>query len=175
MVNGRSEMSIASQPKPGGDRPTARLSNFPLPEPYLAALALGAVLHWRRPWRLRVRTTARLAGWSLIAGGSAVTVTSWIAAGKVDLEQPDHLMAHGPYAFSRNPMYVGWGALHLGASLVARSAWMLVGLPIAASLIHRQVRHEEQELAETFGGAFEAYRLTVPRYLPRRRTRPLTL
>ncbi len=151
---------------PGRGRPSWLWSNLPLPEPHLVALALGAVLHRQRPWELRVRAYLRLVvGWSLVAAGVSVVAASWTAAGRTDLEQPDRLIVRGPYAHSRNPMYLGWAALHLGTSLIAGSGWMLAGLPAAVAVIHRQVLHEEDALADTFGEAFESYRAAVPRYV----------
>lgn len=106
-------------------------------------------------------------GAALTAVGVGLIVASWRAAGRTDLEQPDQLVAHGPYAHSRNPMYVGWASVHLGTSLVAGSGWMFAGIPVALALVHRQVLREERALGTAFGTAFERYRRSVPRYVPR--------
>lgn len=84
----------------------------------------------------------------------------------MELDRPDRLVRAGPYAFSRNPMYVGWALLHLGVGAVGGSAWVVASCPVAAWWIHRQVAREERVLGETFGGEFARYRAKVPRYLP---------
>jgi protein-S-isoprenylcysteine O-methyltransferase Ste14 len=142
-----------------------RLRNVPLPEPHLAALALGAVLERRRPWPLPGSRSRPAVGWSLVTGGAALIGAAVRASERTHLEHPDRLVTAGPYARSRNPMYVGWSLVHLGAALVAGSGWILAGLPVAAATIHRQVLAEETLLAERFGAAFERYRERVPRYV----------
>ena len=82
-------------------------------------------------------------------------------------------MTSGPYAASRNPMYLGWAMLQLGAGLVRGSRWMIAAVPAAAALVHRDVRGEERTLEDAFGDEFRRYRATVPRYLPRRRADPM--
>lgn len=74
-------------------------------------------------------------------------------------------MTSGPYAASRNPMYVGWALLHLGAGVVSGSAWVIATLPPAAGFVHRQVIREERTLAAMFNEEFRRYQAAVPRYL----------
>lgn len=147
-----------------------RWANLPLPEPHLAALALGVVQHRRRPWRLGIPPALRHPmGWSLIGAGLGVVVASWTTAARTDLAHPDRLLVDGVYARTRNPMYLGWAALHAGAGLVSGSGWILAGLPAASLALHAFVRREEAALAAAFGEDYAAYRAAVPRYLPRPR------
>ena len=104
-------------------------------------------------------------GLSLLGTGSAIIVSSLVAVGRIDLQHPERLVTWGPYAISRNPMYVAWGLLHLGTALIIGSAWMAATLPLAAAWIHRQVLREERQLRDAFGEEF-ASRAPVPRYLP---------
>ena len=101
-----------------------------------------------------------------MVGGLGLVGASVAAAGRASLTEPDRLVVAGPYALSRNPMYVGWAALHVGIGLVTGSGWVLTTLPPAGAAIQRQVRREEAALAASFGPAFDAYRARVPRYVP---------
>jgi protein-S-isoprenylcysteine O-methyltransferase Ste14 len=74
----------------------------------------------------------------------------------------------GPYAVSRNPMYVGWALIQLGIGVAAGSGWVLATLPFVGAAVHREVLSEEQRLSEKFGDEYEAYCATVGRYLPQR-------
>jgi protein-S-isoprenylcysteine O-methyltransferase Ste14 len=85
------------------------------------------------------------------------------AAGPVNLDGPERLVTSGPYAVSRNPMYVGWALLHVGAGMSARSGWMLVAFPLAAARVHHQILQEERELGEKFPAEYARYRGEVPR------------
>lgn len=143
-----------------------RVSNVPLPEPNLAGIAVGTWLHRMRPWVLPgTRSVHRLVGWPLIATGTYLVVRSLAAAGQVDLDHPGRLVTSGPYALSRNPMYVGWALVHLGAGVAGGSGWIIVGFPAAACWIHRQVLREERALADKFEDEFGHYRAAVPRYV----------
>jgi len=66
---------------------------------------------------------------------------------------------------SRNPMYVGWTLLYLGAALVTRNAWMVALLPIVVGIIHRDVLREEDTLERALGDDYARYRMLVRRYL----------
>ena len=126
----------------------------------------------RRPLALPgPRYAHHLVGWPLIVAGVRLIERSWTAATSVELKQPALLVTSGPYAVSRNPMYLGWTLLQLGAGVVRGSSWMIAAVPAAVALVHREVRGEERTLEDAFGDEFLRYRATVPRYLARRRDR----
>jgi protein-S-isoprenylcysteine O-methyltransferase Ste14 len=142
-----------------------RPANFPLPEQHLVPLGVAALLHRLRPQRLPLPRYARhLAGWPLLAGGACLAVWATGTAGDVRLSSPTQLVRTGPYAFSRNPMYLAWSLLHLGTGLVTGSAVILKTLPLALVVTHQQIQVEEQALGEAFRAEFAEYKSTVPRY-----------
>jgi protein-S-isoprenylcysteine O-methyltransferase Ste14 len=124
------------------------------------------VMHLARPWGLT--GSQRLysgAGWTLLGAGVAILASAVRAASDADLERPSALVTTGPYAISRNPMYLGWTFVHLGAALILRNAWMNASLPVVAVLIHREVLREEHTLEGAFGEEYARYRKQVRRYL----------
>jgi protein-S-isoprenylcysteine O-methyltransferase Ste14 len=157
----------------GGATPGARPGgpgNVPLPEPYLLGIAAAVWLDHRWPAALPgPRLVHHLIGWPLAVTGIRLIGRSWTAAKPVRLAAPTRLVTSGPYAAGRNPMYLGWALLQLGAGLVGGSGWMIAAVPAAAALVHREVRGEERMLEDAFGDEFRRYRAAVPRYLPRRR------
>lgn len=143
-----------------------RWTNIPLPEPHLMGILASGVLHLTLPWRLpRGRWLGSSAGWTLLGTGVAMSASAVRAASDVDLERPSTLISSGPYAISRNPMYVGWILLYLGGALITRNAWMVASLPIVAGIIHRDVLREEPTLEQAFGEEYLRYRKLVRRYL----------
>lgn len=104
-----------------------------------------------------------------IPGVWSAIVMSKVGKGTpLPLDHATSLVIAGPYAYVRNPMAVsgiGQGlavALILGSPLVAIYAlmgsaiWQLVFRPL-----------EEDDLAERFGGSYEAYRRNVRCWIPR--------
>jgi protein-S-isoprenylcysteine O-methyltransferase Ste14 len=87
------------------------------------------------------------------------------AAASVNLERPDQLVDNGPYAFSRNPMYVAWTVGYLGIALVAGTAWPLLLLPAVLVVTQVVVQREERSLERRFGAAYRSYKTSVRRYL----------
>jgi protein-S-isoprenylcysteine O-methyltransferase Ste14 len=141
-----------------------RPGNVPVPEAHVAGLAAGLLLHRLRPWR---RPAHPVAGWAAAGAGAYVIARAVQAAGSVDLARPGRLVTAFPYSASRNPMYVGWALLHLGAGLITGSGWILGTLPAAAAWVHLDVRREERRLAAALGPEYRRYRAAVPRYLGR--------
>ena len=119
----------------------------------------------------------------LMLAAGLFTVSAWIAiqrkklltmrilAGVPELEeggQGGSLLTEGIYGVVRNPRYleVAIGTLAYGvfSNYVGAYCMAIVTVP----LIHLIVLLEEKELAARFGEEYEAYRMRVPRYIPRR-------
>lgn len=73
----------------------------------------------------------------------------------------------GPYAFTRNPLYLGSMLIAFGFALASRSIWIALALAVLFAVIYIPViRSEEAFLRSKFNG-FDAYAARVPRLLPR--------
>lgn len=76
------------------------------------------------------------------------------------------LTVTGPYAWTRNPLYLGSMMIAFGFALAARSLWIALALAILFAIIYIPViRSEEEYLRSAFAG-FDAYAARVPRLLP---------
>jgi protein-S-isoprenylcysteine O-methyltransferase Ste14 len=132
----------------------------------MVGILASGMLHLARPWRLPgSRRLHSGAGWTLVGAGVAISASAVQAASDVDLERPSTLTSTGPYAISRNPMYVGWTLLYLAAALITRNAWMVASLPVVAGVVHRDVLREEHTLEGALGEEYVRYRKLVRRYL----------
>lgn len=76
------------------------------------------------------------------------------------------MMVTGPFARSRNPLYVGLLVLYLGLALLLPSVWALVLWPVAVVLVDwGAIRPEERFLHARFGPAYDEYAGRVRRWL----------
>jgi protein-S-isoprenylcysteine O-methyltransferase Ste14 len=77
------------------------------------------------------------------------------------------LTVSGPYAYTRNPLYLGSMLIAFGFAIAARSLWIAGTLALLFAVIYIPViRSEEQYLRSVFPD-FDDYAATVPRLLPR--------
>ncbi|MGH9144805.1 MAG: methyltransferase family protein [Vicinamibacterales bacterium] len=77
------------------------------------------------------------------------------------------LIASGPFALLRNPLYVGNIALWVGFAVAARLVWLAAVILILLALeYHAIVRWEETLLESRLGQAYRDYAARVPRWLP---------
>ncbi|MFO7530230.1 MAG: isoprenylcysteine carboxylmethyltransferase family protein [Marinobacter sp.] len=74
------------------------------------------------------------------------------------------LITEGPFARSRNPLFMAIIAGQFGFFLALPSVFSLVCLITGATVIVRQAHEEEKALARQFGDAYEQYRNRVPRW-----------
>ncbi len=84
------------------------------------------------------------------------------------LHKQEVLTVTGPYAHTRNPLYLGSSLLALGAGIAARS-WIsaLLLLSYFALFYSIVMRREERELRLKHSAAFDEYAAAVPLFLPR--------
>lgn len=76
------------------------------------------------------------------------------------------LLIGGPFAYSRNPIYLGNLLLISGAGLIFGELWHLLLVPAAAVLLQvLAIRREEAHLAAKFGAAWHAYAARTRRWL----------
>ncbi len=76
------------------------------------------------------------------------------------------IVTHGPYRFSRNPMYIGLALWTLGIAFLVDCAWMLLAVPIGLVLIDRLVvTREERYLERKFGEEYLSYKRRVRRWI----------
>jgi protein-S-isoprenylcysteine O-methyltransferase Ste14 len=106
----------------------------------------------------------------LVALGEAIRLWGVLHIGAISRTRSDRLgplIASGPFALVRNPLYVGNVALWVGFALSARLAWLApVLVAILAFEYHAIVRWEERLLEERLGERYRAYAARVPRWLP---------
>jgi protein-S-isoprenylcysteine O-methyltransferase Ste14 len=111
---------------------------------------------------------ARPSWQSLALGAIGVVVGLLIRAlASGHVRKNEALAVSGPYAYTRNPLYLGSLLMGIGFCAAARSWWVGVALLVMFFAIYIPViRDEEAFLRRTFP-EFEEYARKVPRMLPR--------
>lgn len=72
----------------------------------------------------------------------------------------------GPYRFSRNPMYLALGVIHLGVGIAVGSIWIIATLvPTLVVMRYGVIGREERYLEAKFGDTYLRYKLAVRRWL----------
>ena len=83
------------------------------------------------------------------------------------VQKDKQLTTSGPYAYTRNPLYLGSLMLAAGFAIAARSWWIVaIMLAMFAVIYVPVIGGEERYLRQTFPG-YDDYARHVPRMLPR--------
>ena len=83
-------------------------------------------------------------------------------------DAPRRVVAHGPYRWVRNPMYLGAGGALFGAALFYGALPLAAYAALFLIAMHLFVLgYEEPTLRETFGADYETYCRRVGRWYPR--------
>lgn len=106
---------------------------------------------------------------TLIIGASVsvigLLIRAW-ASGHIRKNQT--LAISGPYAHTRNPLYVGSFIMGLGFTIASGVWWLAILFAILFLGIYLPVmRLEAKELTDIFGVSFEKYAEEVPLFIPR--------
>ena len=106
---------------------------------------------------------------TLIVGGlvalPGLALRAWATG---HLRKNDALATTGPYAYTRNPLYLGSFVIGLGFTIAAGR--LILGLVFALLFLGIYVpvmRVETKTLAELFGKDYQEYVAAVPLFLPR--------
>jgi protein-S-isoprenylcysteine O-methyltransferase Ste14 len=134
-------------------------------------LLAGLLLTWTLgdPWG---RSPAAAAvGWVLLVvfagwNGWALLVMGRHRTGLLPGEPTTRVLDEGPFARSRNPLYVGLLVASAGVALLAGSLWAVAALPLEWALLRwGAVLPEERYLSAKFGVSYTEYRDRVRRWL----------
>lgn len=133
------------------------------------AIGITVTVAWGDPWVLP--SWWRWAGWALVAcfavwNGWCLVLFERRQTGLLPGQPSTALLQTGPFALSRNPLYVGLVVLYLGISLIVPSLWAAFLLPLGVTALEwGAIRPEERFLRERFGAAYEEYSRRVRRWL----------
>ena len=76
------------------------------------------------------------------------------------------IISTGPFAFTRNPLYLGMTLLYVGITLIGNTIWPLVLLPFVLAVMQRGViEREERYLERKFGDEYLRYKSRVRRWI----------
>ena len=79
---------------------------------------------------------------------------------------PERLVLTGPYAYTRNPMYLGHLIFLTGLTLTLRS-WLAALITVAVALwFHTRVVSDETKLIQRLGEPYVNYLARVKRWIP---------
>lgn len=156
-------MSTVSSDTPG----------VPMPPPFFFAipLLLALALEWAAPSSFVGGLARWLGGGALVAAGLALDVAGFVTQKRAGTDPiPFHpstrVVSHGPYRFTRNPMYLGFLLWTLGLAVLFDSGWALLAAPLGLVLVERfVVAREERYLERKFGEEYLSYKRRVRRWL----------
>jgi protein-S-isoprenylcysteine O-methyltransferase Ste14 len=138
---------------------------------FLSSVVVGFVVDWFMPAPFVTEAHDLPAGLTLIAVSLALIVWSartFVKAGtNVDPREPSlKIVDTGPFAFSRNPMYLGMTLATVGFAIWLNSLWILAALAVALVFIQDGViAREEAYLEKKFGKQYLDYKTRVRRWL----------
>lgn len=147
------------------------------PPPFLFLLGLGVA------WLLETRVArihlvgggasprlVELPGLALLLAGLLLILWGLytfarVRTGILPVRPATQIVNHGPYRFSRNPMYAGMATAYFGGALIINSGWALLMLPVVMAAIYQLViKREERYLSSAFPEEYEDYRRRVRRW-----------
>ncbi len=138
---------------------------------YVGAAVLGLLLHKWWPLFSLEADVFRHIGVGLLMVGVFLDIFTMLSFRRhhttiMPNKAASHLITNGPFAHTRNPIYVANTMLLAGVGLSFNVPWVLVlALPAAYLTQKLAIEREERHLAEKFGEAWTSYAAKVPRWL----------
>src|SRR4051794_10555989 len=106
----------------------------------------------------------------LVACGLALSIAATRTFARIGTavrpSRPSTVLATtGPFAWTRNPIYVAGYPIMFAIALIFGLDWIVPGMALAALILHHGViLREERYLEAKFGEAYRVYSARVPRY-----------
>jgi protein-S-isoprenylcysteine O-methyltransferase Ste14 len=159
---------MPTQLSPEQDHP-----GVPIPPPLLFALPILAsvALEWLIPTTFAQGVVRWIPGAFFLILGLALTISGFVTQKRAGTDPiPFHpstrIVAHGPYRWTRNPMYLGFALATFGLAILADSEWMLLAVPLGLVLTDFLiVAREERYLERKFGEKYLEYKRRVRRWI----------
>ena len=141
----------------------------------LGCFGLGGLADRLWPWPLAgswvTLERLRWIGLAVLAAGVALDLWSLGLFARqrtsaLPFRAASSIVAHGPYRFSRNPMYLGMVLQLAGAGLALGRAWLVLAAPLAALVLDLYaIPREERYLERRCGANYLDYKRRVRRWL----------
>lgn len=106
---------------------------------------------------------------TVIGGAVALVGVALRAAASGHVRKNAELTTTGPYAYTRNPLYLGSVIIAAGLAIAARSWWVMAAMVAVFGAIYLPVIRDEEDFLRSRFPEFGSYCQSVPRLLPRLR------
>ena len=144
---------------------------FPPPLIYLIFMLVAYAAHYFYPIGLGIASGLNYIGVGVAMLGiyMAILVSRSFKRVETNIEPwkpTTKIISTGIYAYSRNPVYVGFCLVPVGTGIFLNSFWILIGfIPSAILVYYVAIRKEEAYLEEKFGEEYVHYKNKVRRWL----------
>ena len=141
------------------------------PVMFALSLALGFLIDWLRPVALLPGNAQYVVGGILMA--TALVFGIWgrilftrFGTNVEPFKPTTVIISSGPFAYSRNPLYLSLFVLYAGIGILADNVWLFVlGVPLFFIIRYGVIAREERYLERKFGESYLAYKRRVRRWL----------
>ncbi|WP_124949575.1 methyltransferase family protein [Sulfuriferula thiophila] len=143
----------------------------PPPLVYAAGLGAGWWLQQVLPLGFTPSLMARQVAWGALVFGLAFMLwavwTIWRHHTTVNpYKAASTLVTHGPFAYTRNPIYVADMLVYFAIAVLMGTVWPVFFLPLVWVIMrYAVIAHEEAHLTAKFGDTYRDYCARVRRWL----------
>ncbi len=149
-----------------------RPNRFPWPPVlYGAAIVAAYLIQRAAPCGVGLATNGRALGLALLAIGLGLDFWAMATMFRARTNilpnrAADRLVDYGPFAFSRNPIYLGNTVAIVGVGVGLDSLWFVIAALLAAAATQAlAIRREEAHLALKFGADWARYSARTHRWI----------
>ncbi len=144
---------------------------FPPPLLFLTVMGLAYAVNDLRPLGLGGSSALSYIAALFISLGAVVIALAFFyfrqAQTHIEPWKPTTaIISSGIFSYSRNPIYLAFCFIQIGAGIFLNNAWMLISVLLSAFLVyHIAIKKEEAYLDAKFGEGYIGYKNRVRRWL----------